>query len=362
MKDSMRRQLLLSASAFGALTAACVALMSAANACSKDDPGRLLPNIRALPPTDIAMLDATTMQFSTTSWNSGNGKLELVARNPDTVSRIQPVDQRIYCSDGSYYDTPAGDAEYHAEHNHVHYNDYANYIFELESGNQQNPRQGTKTTFCIMDTSAVNTQLNGAASSAGFDWCPTQEPGFNTQGMSVGWGDEYGSNLPGQNLPIGDLPEGTYRLRHVFDPKNRIEELDESDNESCRRVEVFDRGNNRYVSDLGPCIAPPAPVIASIAPTSAQQNTCVEMQITGTNLVPELIVMFTGGTGPLPKASNTRVDPSGNYIMTTVCVPRAKGGKRNSRLGNDPVWDILLTRNYGDTPVTATPNLFTVTP
>ncbi|HJR82763.1 MAG TPA: hypothetical protein VJ775_02440, partial [Sphingomicrobium sp.] len=87
----------------------------------------LRPDVRALPPRDIAMLNATSMKFSATSWNAGDGILELVPRNPftdpTTGTTKQPVDQRIYCSDGSHYDRPAGNAAYHATHNHVHYND-----------------------------------------------------------------------------------------------------------------------------------------------------------------------------------------------------------------------------------------------
>src|SRR6187431_207329 len=69
------------------------------------------PDVRAIPPRDIAMLDATHMKFSATSWNAGDGKLELVARDPvldSTGTLKQPVDQRVYCSDGSHYDRPAG--------------------------------------------------------------------------------------------------------------------------------------------------------------------------------------------------------------------------------------------------------------
>ena len=90
----------------------------------------LLPNLRALPATSIAMLDADYMKFSATSWNAGDGKFLLVARNPDSGSNTQQIDQRIYCTDGSYYDIPAGSTAYHEEHNHVHFSDYANYILE----------------------------------------------------------------------------------------------------------------------------------------------------------------------------------------------------------------------------------------
>jgi hypothetical protein len=306
----------------------------------------LRPNIRALPPSGIAMRDANNMQFNTTSWNSGGGRLELVAKNlvndPATSQTKQQVDQRIYCSGGAFYDRSAGTAEYHPAHNHVHYNDYANYILEFaDTSNPQSPRQGTKTTFCIMDTTGVNTQLAGASPAAVFDWCPTQDPSFNTQGMSIGWGDTYGASLAGQSLYIADLTPGIYRLRHVFDPKNKLLESSDGDNESCKLVEIGDGANGRYAADRGLCNPASTPLFSGLSPPSASQGTCVTLTLTGANLAPDLKISFAGGTGPLPSVSSTRFDASGSYATMTVCVPRAKGG-RKPQLGSNPVWDIWL--------------------
>jgi len=327
---------------------ACALLLIAGIASAGCPAGQteLRPNIRALPPSGIAMRDVNNMQFNTTSWNAGDGKLELVAKNlvndPATGQTKQQVDQRIYCSGGAFYDRSAGTAEFHLEHNHVHFNDYANYILEYaDTSNPQNPRQGTKTTFCIMDTTGVNTQLAGASAAAVFNWCPTQDPSFNTQGMSIGWGDTYGAYLAGQSLYIADLTPGIYRLRHVFDPKNKLLEMSEGDNESCKLVEIGDGANGRYVADRGLCNTASTPQFSSLSPTSASQGTCVTMTLTGANLAPELKINLAGGTGPLPNVRSTRFDPAGGYVVMTVCVPKAKGG-RNPQLGSNPVWDIWL--------------------
>lgn len=368
MVDSSRRSSVRDVRLFAGIVFAGAVLCArtAAAACPAGQV-ELLPNIRALPAASISMLDATTMRFSATSWNSGDAKLELVARNPETDPLTgqtkQPVDQRVYCSGGSFYDRPAGKAEYHAAHNHVHYNDYANYILEpADSANPQNPRQGSKTTFCIMDTTGVNTQLKGASTSAVFNWCPTQDPSFNTQGMSVGWGDTYGANLAGQSLPVDGLAPGLYRLRHVFDPKNLLLEKDESDNESCEVVEIGDGANGRYVADRGACSPPAQPTITSIAPRSAQHGTCVNVTLTGTNLAPELQLALSGGTGPLPGVNTTSFDVAGTYLTATICVPKAKGSVKAPKLGNDPVWDVSLSGPHAGTSPVVRANAFTVTP
>jgi hypothetical protein len=70
--------------------------------------------------------------------------------------------------------------------------------------------------------------------------------------------------------------------------------------------------------------------------------------------------MFAGGTGPLPKAKNTRVDLAGGFATTTVCVPKAKGG-RKPQLGSDPVWDVYL-QNYQAPNSNTLVNGFRVTP
>jgi hypothetical protein len=211
-----------------------------------------------------------------------------------------------------------------------------------------------------MDTTGVNIQLTAASGSAVFNWCPTQDPGFNTQGMSVGWGDTYGSSLSGQSLNIADLAPGIYRLRHVFDPKGLLLETNESDNESCKRVEIGDGANGRYVADRGPCTALPAPRIDSISPASAAQNTCVNVIISGANLVPELRVALSGGTGPLPNIKNAEFDIAGNYITGTVCVPRTRKGRKGG-LGNDPVWDVGVTAQFGGYSSATRANLFRIT-
>jgi hypothetical protein len=306
----------------------------------------LLPNLRALPATSIAMKDADNMKFSATSWNAGHGKFLLVAGPANTGAGTQQILQRIFCTDGSFYDSPAGSAAYHDAHNHVHFNDYANYILEEDTASPQNPRQGTKTSFCIMDTTAVNKQMAGASQSAVFDWCPTQDPDFNTQGMSVGWGDTYGSHLSGQDLNIAGLPAGMYRLRQVFDPKNRIKELADDDNESCVKVKIFDDTDGRHVTNEGQCNAPAQVQLYTIEPGSTPHGTCQPVTITGNNIVPEMQTVFSGGTGPLPAASGVTFNPATGSAITninaTVCVKQARGGNKNPKLGSSPIWDVSV--------------------
>jgi hypothetical protein len=188
----------------------------------------LLPNLEALPAEDlclqITLSGSTWLRFSTTSWNSGTGALELVAGKIDRKAKKQKVYQRIESSDGSSRDVLAGFFVWHQTHNHFHFEDYAHYRLQPVNAPGASARTSTKTTFCIMDTTAM-TPLAGPAS---YTTC-----GKSVQGMSVGWGDTYGYYLDGQAIDVTGLPDGEYRLEIVVDPKDRLSEADEADNTSA---------------------------------------------------------------------------------------------------------------------------------
>ena len=127
----------------------------------------------------------------------------------------------------------AGSFTYHAGHGHIHFNDYALYTLQPVGANGAAERIGYKTTFCIMDTTRVNTRLPGASKRAIYKTCNA-----SVQGMSVGWGDKYGYTLEGQSIDITGLADGDYNLKIEVDPKSRIVESNEADNVSTVRLRI----------------------------------------------------------------------------------------------------------------------------
>ncbi len=194
------------------------------------------PDLKTLKPTDLqfgtATISGTTHQvlrFSNTVWNAGEGRLELIGRTIDTSSgKKTRVSQRIYDDAGNYTSKHVGDFVYHASHNHFHFENFAEYELWtradydawLSGGQGQAQRRGSKTTFCIMDTYQVEA-LPHSPSSAVYSSCGTTK-----QGLSVGWGDQYGYHLSGQWIDLGTttLADGDYVLRSIADPKNRLYE------------------------------------------------------------------------------------------------------------------------------------------
>jgi hypothetical protein len=189
----------------------------------------LRPNLKALQAADIRLVTTSTgstlLRFSTTSWNSGTGPLELVAGSVDRSKKRQKVYQRIYADDGSYRNILAGFFVWHKQHNHFHFENYADYILEPVNAPGASSRTSSKTTFCVMDTTDVNLGLDGAPQAPFYSTC-----GRSVQGMSVGWGDTYKYYLSGQEIDVTDLPPGDYLLKIVVDPKNRLLESNDTDN------------------------------------------------------------------------------------------------------------------------------------
>jgi hypothetical protein len=136
------------------------------------------PNLQPFPADKLALVGGTTLLFSTTSWNNGSGPLEL--RAGETGSAGQNVYQRVYLSDGGFYDRLAGTFEWHPEHNHFHFQDYALYTLQPVNAPGGSQRTSSKTTFCVVDTTRVDTTLPGAPGSAVYTTC-----GPSVQGMSV---------------------------------------------------------------------------------------------------------------------------------------------------------------------------------
>ena len=314
------------------------------NVGSAPPPVDLIPNLVALPTSHYSVITdaatgAPTLVYATTSWNNGAGPLELRAgdfRQTGPTDYTRDVSQRIYRSDGSFYDRSAGAFEYHPEHNHFHFEDYAVVTLRPVNAPGASDRQSAKTTFCVMDTTAVNLGLPRAPQSAVYSTC-----GAVYQGMSVGWGDWYGPTLPGQSFDLTGSPSGDYDLITEIDPRQRLLETNEGDNFACVRVHIDVA--NRKIDRLGDCTQGGV-TITAISPNSASQNSTVHnVTITGTGFAAGLAVGFENGSGPAPVASNVEV-VSATTITLTVSIK--SGGPRKERLWDVRVGPAVLQRGF----------------
>jgi hypothetical protein len=330
---------------------ACTFLVSPQAFAACDD---LLPNLRPLPASDIQLVldslgNPSVLRFGATNWNSGVGKLELVAKDVNTGTQKQQVDQRIYNTCGGFRDVKAGDFTWHDTHSHFHFEGFANY-FLAPLGNANQGRNGSKTSFCIMDTSSINSQLWGASGQT-YSTC-----GNVTQGMSVGWGDTYGSQLAGQSIDATALPPGDYTLEINVDPFNRIVESHDDDNWSCVLLRFtgtpFATSFNILDRYSGRCSDPESsPSITSITPDRALSGQTLSVTITGAGFDPVMPVSFSNGS-MLPSVSNVL------YLDSTTLQATVKvGGKKRLQ---DPVVDLNVGSLFSYTGRATKTNAFTI--
>jgi hypothetical protein len=185
-------------------------------------------------------IDTTTipgrklLRFANATPNWGQGRLEIRGGeiNPDGSQQVLQI---IYATDGSYMTRLAGSFDYHPDHNHTHFNDFAAYRLRkvnLVRGVGRVIRRSEKVSYCLMDSSVANPRLPGFNPFARYRSCDNR-----VQGISVGWMDVYGKNLPGQWIDVTGLPAGRYWLESVVDPRNRLKESNENNN--LARVMIY---------------------------------------------------------------------------------------------------------------------------
>ena len=320
------RALLLASTVVGALSLAGTAAAQTA----------LRPNLIPLPAFNTTLATDTggrsTLRFSTTSWNNGAGPLELAAGKVETGSGTQLVFQVVYLSGGGQTLYFAGAFEYHPLHDHMHVNAYALYSLQPVNAPGGSERTGAKTTFCVMDTTAINLRLAGAPGQPFYSRC-----GRDLQGMSIGWGDTYGAHLAGQEIDFTNNADGIYQLKIEVDPKKVIVESNDNDNVSCVLLSIKKPSTVTVLDSSGLCSS-----VASITPSSARVGTTVQVTITGYGFAPGMGVTFDGGNGSRPVASNVQLTSDTDTVDTitaTVTVPYVKKKGRQ-----DPVWNVRVGR------------------
>jgi hypothetical protein len=213
---------------------AVVGLVCAAAPAASSGATIKYPDLKTVPPSDLRFetvnymgVTSKVLRFSNTVWNAGGGPLELHGSPGGTSS----VTQWIFDDAGGYTEVKVGDDfTFHPGHNHFHFEDFAEYelwtkaAFDAWIAGGRNvgkaQRIGDKTTFCVMDTNRLQS-LTGTPLSPFYSQC-----GTSVQGLSVGWGDTYGWQLPEQWIDLGGayLADGTYVLRSVADPLNKLYE------------------------------------------------------------------------------------------------------------------------------------------
>lgn len=304
-------------------------------------PQELRPNLQAFPAQDIQLevdpVGRTMLRFTTLTWNNGDGPLEIEAGETGQDRKgnnRQNVYQNVYLDDGTSYQRLAGAFVWHPGHNHFHMDNYADYTLQPKGAKGKAKLTGSKTSFCLMDSNRIDTTLPNAPSSAVYDVC-----GNTLQGISVGWGDEYGYFLIGQELNVSDTSAGEYELKIEADPKNRLVETNDDDNASCVLLYLDAAQLSLNVLNPDSCDASGGPpsggeTITSLDPNTVPKDSITPITITGSGFAPGVTVLFENGSGKAPVVSDVNVVNDGQI---DAMVTTRKGGNNS-----DPIWDLRV--------------------
>lgn len=167
--------------------------------------------------------------------------------NPEeALSRLVVGDmqQAVHFTDGTTELVQAGTYSFHPTHMHFHDDyilSYYIYVGDPVTGRLERVGVGTKSGFCPADQLWGNwrefeqgTEKPGGDSATGSCSSPTD----GVVGLSVGWGDVYRWQRPGQYVEFDGLGNGRYVIQAQVDEYNNVIETDETDNVSYAYIEV----------------------------------------------------------------------------------------------------------------------------
>ncbi len=179
------------------------------------------------------------LRFDTAVANLGTGPAEVRYRpSADTEATLV---QRVFRSDGSYFDRPAAPSDFHVIHGHFHYRNFS--ISRLwradEEGHKIGKRPivtGQKNGFCFEDTARV--EGDGESRYNCLEYEASNEGADRVTGISVGFADVYTYILNGQYLEITTVPDGRYLLETSIDPDKTLLEKTRRDNTVRVLIEI----------------------------------------------------------------------------------------------------------------------------
>jgi hypothetical protein len=229
-----------------------VAAAPAGSAASARRASKLLPDLQTMRPVAFVIQwegAQKLLRFANEVGNANTGPLEVYPRSGDCDGDGDPTNdrfayQRLFRDsnrNGTFdraTDLPTkpilvGCFEFHLEHNHWHFEDFAKYQLKRMTDGKI-VRQADKVSFCIVDTARRFPDVPGSPAQPYYASCDADA----TTGLSPGWSDIYGSYLDGQELDITSLPDGDYCLISTADPSGLLRESDDLNNVASDLVTI----------------------------------------------------------------------------------------------------------------------------
>lgn len=222
------------------------AAAAAGAATPAGQPGDLLPDLVQEAPQDIGISRVRghdLLGFRSAVHNAGDGPLMIAAGRPNTRVRDMAAVQVVTRTDGTtrrvrgvgflrYVRSP--------DHSHWHFLPFERYELRRE-GSLVGLVRDRKSGFCLGDRYRVEPRPVGTVDApVHVGRCGLAKPArlSLTEGISVGWGDDYPAYLDSQHIDVTNVPAGRYVLVHTVNVHGRILERDRTNNVASRRIEL----------------------------------------------------------------------------------------------------------------------------
>ena len=225
----------------------------------------LLPDLRQEAPSQVQLVDRaghTRLAFASAVTNVGAGPLMIRGRRTATESFMQ-AEQRVALASGATAVIPqAGHLHYvvNSTHQHWHLEPFERYELRRASDGELVGRDG-KTGFCLGDR-YLGVRLPASPPRKLIRTnCGKEDPDRRTitEGISVGYGDDYAALLEGQSIDITGLRAGRYYLVHRVNSAHRLAEAGYANNVAWLLVTLSRRGGDAHIQVVDRCTPTTAP-------------------------------------------------------------------------------------------------------
>ena len=244
--------------------AALVASVSAVAHATAGAPaaGELLPDLDQETPNQLLIAHVGhhwLLGFQSAVRNVGAGPLLVNGHRSRRATPFMQADQQVMKQDGSSDVYRAvGRLRYVRSPDHQHWHLLRFERYELRrAGSGKVLVRDRKTGFCLGDRYRV---VNGKPVAAVMNpvhtgRCALRRPGrlHVSEGISVGWGDNYVAYLEGQSLPIDHLASGRYLLVHRVNTDHRLRELSYTNDAASVLLDLRWRHGRPHLSELASC-------------------------------------------------------------------------------------------------------------
>ena len=200
------------------------------------------------------------LRLTTGPRNAGPGPFELsyvpIEHNLGLVEE-GPVEQKLYYSDGTVKRRPAGEFLFHKTHAHYHYQEILDYrlykVTDPSRGTLKPAGAGTKSGFSPADQLFADWTKFDQVEGEFVEGEPSTF-GESAFGLSVGWGDVYRWQRPGQYVEFDGNGDGLYLVRAIVDVNNHVLETNETDNVGYAYVQIT--GESVRIIERGQGLSP----------------------------------------------------------------------------------------------------------